>query len=238
MWAAVRWVSVNEDLWSMRITDRLAQIPSTICSANWRASANLMRSSLLLSACAAFTSPVQMTVDRQIVRCLNSSSENVDRGWSVRWLMSTFISSYDDKMDDLFVLVACTVTKWPRDKSPIFGIKCISNWKNGKFAQVIAQLALAMWTVVFLRGATTHVDCGAKPVAGVIDECATVEPVLGRNARNAIVDDDVDAAVLAFDFVARLLQLCNIQRITTNRRYAIWSEPNGVRSVGVWVCVQ
>lgn len=149
--SAVWRVSVKQDLWSMRITDRLAQIPAHICSANWRTSVSFMWSSLLLSAVVAFTLRLQITVDRQILRCLNSSSENVDRRWSVRWWTSTFISSYDDKMDDLFVFIACTVTKWPRDKSAIFGMKCIINWKRYDLqAELInyhecANLCVSVW---------------------------------------------------------------------------------------------
>lgn len=70
-----------------------------------------------------------MIVVRWIFCRLNRSRANVD--WlSVRRLMSDLISPYEESNGFLFDIIGWIVTKWPHFEYFIFGIKCMSIWKN------------------------------------------------------------------------------------------------------------
>lgn len=119
----MRWVDLL-----ICTTDRSARIPFTI-----RSEIRLISGWLLL------LKPMELTKSSQFHRtvvnrifCLFNKSNEYDDWLSVRRLMSSFISRYEDNNGFLFDVIGWIVTKWPHFEYFNFGIKCINIWKKIK----------------------------------------------------------------------------------------------------------
>lgn len=129
-WKKFRMKPIQLIDWFIWTTDRSARIPSKIrseiclisgwllllCPLHWR---------VLFTKSSKFHS----TVVKRIFCLLNRSNE-YDVWLSVRRLISSFISRYEESNGFLFAVIGWIVTKWPHVEYFNFGTKCINIWNK------------------------------------------------------------------------------------------------------------